>query len=303
MELLRERDVPISDFDRVFRHSRIVAVLVFGLWAPAGVLIYRWATHAHETAFRIAGIVILLTMLLYRDFLLARFRPSNWLIRSARSGLYLKFRSYLNYQLSPDDLTVAFIPYSEISAAWRMTERRVYPSMNRGTSYDRRHMAELEVRCDTTLLDAALAEERRREGPWVRHWYGRSRHKQHDEHIAVVEGTRVRISFDSGVLGLQSFLDSLPSSVTIREPVIEKWSADLKSLSREELERRMTELARSGRPFEAQRIAQQAYYYTDSEAWRLVKSLRRGDVPNYPPEERLSPPSEQTRNGARGATG
>jgi len=46
--------------------------------------------------------------------------------------------------------------------------------------------------------------------------------------------------------------------------------AGTESLDREELERRMTDLARSERKYEAGRIAQMAYHYSRDEASRLV---------------------------------
>jgi len=82
-------------------------------------------------------------------------------------------------------------------------------------------------------------------------------------------------NFRAVVFRLQSFLDYLASHVTICKPATEKWSfvcsfAGTESLDREELERRMTDLARSERKYEAGRIAQMAYHYSRDEASRLV---------------------------------
>jgi hypothetical protein len=50
-------------------------------------------------------------------------RPSNWLARVRNDGLFIQFRSYLNYHLPADALTVFFIPYQEIRSARLVRER------------------------------------------------------------------------------------------------------------------------------------------------------------------------------------
>ena len=56
-------------------------------------------------------------LLIYQKVVTARFRPTNWLVRMTDGGLFIKFRSYSNLGFPDQDLTVAFIPYSDIRSA------------------------------------------------------------------------------------------------------------------------------------------------------------------------------------------
>ena len=57
---------------------------------------------------------------LMRRFVSARFRPSNWLVRMNDTGLFIQFRSYLNYHLPTNDLTIVFVGYTELRLARRL---------------------------------------------------------------------------------------------------------------------------------------------------------------------------------------
>ena len=109
MRLLRLNDVEINPTDRVYRYSRWHAVLVV-IVALGGA---AWAAfHAYTAGWKpgyyIAGVIILFLELL-RRFVTARFRPSNWLVRTNDSGIFIQFRSYLNYHLPADDPTVVVL--------------------------------------------------------------------------------------------------------------------------------------------------------------------------------------------------
>jgi len=72
-------------------------------------------------------LVLLVCLMLMRRILLARLRPSNWLAQIASDGVFIQFRSYLNYQLPADDLTVVFISFSDIRATRLVRERVTIP--------------------------------------------------------------------------------------------------------------------------------------------------------------------------------
>jgi len=111
MRLLRLSDVEIRPTDRPYRYSRwhavVIVIVVLGgaAWA---------AFHAYTTGWKvgyyIASAIILFSQLM-RRFVTARFRPSNWLARANDQGCFIQFRSYLNYHLPADDLTVVFLEY------------------------------------------------------------------------------------------------------------------------------------------------------------------------------------------------
>ena len=68
-----------------------------------------------------------LCLLLYQRLIFGRFRSSNWLLRMTDHGLYVKFRSYLNHHFAAEDLTVVFLPYSEMRSARMVKERQELP--------------------------------------------------------------------------------------------------------------------------------------------------------------------------------
>src|SRR5262245_52784981 len=107
MTLLRASQLQPGNGNRVFRYSRWRAALValvilsfglgslyFGTRQPAGVS--RYASYY-------VGAIVLLGLLTLQRYVTARFRPTNWLARLDASGLYVQFRSYLNYALSDVD--------------------------------------------------------------------------------------------------------------------------------------------------------------------------------------------------------
>src|SRR4051812_4025610 len=114
MKLIRERDVPIGNGDRVYRYSRARAVVAYGTIVAGFAALFVVGSRGHVLPLQIISVIGIFGLSLARRFLAARFRPSNWLVRQSENGLYLHFRSYLNYHFSPDDRTVAFIPYREI---------------------------------------------------------------------------------------------------------------------------------------------------------------------------------------------
>ena len=91
MQLMRLADTPLDRRDRVFQYSK------FG-WLKSLWLAYYVAA------------VIVIYLLILRKLVTARFRSTNWLVRMTDDGLFIKFRSYLNYRFSDEDPTVVLIP-------------------------------------------------------------------------------------------------------------------------------------------------------------------------------------------------
>jgi hypothetical protein len=171
MRLLRLADVPTNARDRVFRYSPRRAVLATGavLGASGGLVALGW----HEgswVAFCAAG-VLLVGLLVLRRLVAARFRPSNWLVRMGDEGVFVQFRSYLNYHFSENDLTVVLIPFREIRSARLVREHRaMIERENASARVDRvtqvsRRLVELELAVDAAPLARALAEESARRAP------------------------------------------------------------------------------------------------------------------------------------------
>jgi len=162
MRLLRSNEDELSPADRVFRYSPALAVLAFLAVATLGatLLLIDWRERFHFPRYigcYIAGILFL-GVLLMRRFLLARLRPSNWLLRMRSDDLLIQFRSYLNYSMTDHEVTVVTIPYRDINSARSGRERgRVLDQ--EGTTEQTRHLVELELAGDLTSLSTALADE------------------------------------------------------------------------------------------------------------------------------------------------
>jgi membrane protein YdbS with pleckstrin-like domain len=119
---MRLADVPLDPRDRVFRYSKLRALLGATMVAAIclAVLLVGWFKSAWPAYFIAA--VLSLCVLMLQKLVTARFRPSNWLLRMTDHGLFIKFRFYLNHHFDVQDLTVVFLPYSEIRTA-RLVEQ------------------------------------------------------------------------------------------------------------------------------------------------------------------------------------
>jgi hypothetical protein len=166
MQLMRLAEVPSDRRDRVFYYSRFRAVTgAAALIALAGgALLWGWLNEVWLSHY--AGAVLLILLLIFQKLITARFRLSNWLLRMTDHGLFIKFRSYLNNHFDDQDLTVVFIPYSEIRSARSVKERRQVPDQDErnrpGTMAKTRRIVEVELAGDSTPLREALARERQR---------------------------------------------------------------------------------------------------------------------------------------------
>jgi hypothetical protein len=109
MRLLRLADVESRIGDLVFYYLRAWAVLVvlIIIGASAAFVIHFGST-GHFLGDYMAAVLIA-SLVVMRRFITARCRPSNWLVRLTSDGPYIQFRSYLNYHLPEEDLTIALV--------------------------------------------------------------------------------------------------------------------------------------------------------------------------------------------------
>src|SRR5215471_9671370 len=172
MYLLRLAEVQTSARDPVFRYSPARALLLaFAAVCASTVLVLIVGREMSFLAYYIAG-VFLFGFILTRRLIIARFRSTNWLVRMNDDGVFIKFRSYLNYHLPAEDPSVVFIPYREILSARRVLERSKVASFSGEVSTQTHHLVEFELAGDPKPLTKALAEEFARRAPQEKHWYG-----------------------------------------------------------------------------------------------------------------------------------
>jgi len=218
MRLLRLQDVEIGPRDRVFRHSRMRALIVWlAGFAATAAFIFNAYTRKWPPGYFFGSFLLLFVLLTLR-MVTARFHPSNWLVRMNETGIYVQYRSYLNYQLPADDPSVVFLSLGEIASARLVKERVETPdSANPGatqTQYLR--YIEIELSGDTALLADALQSERSEQAPLKKNWYGTSSTLYRDYPVTMTAPTFLRIRWDV-VPGAHKFLDVLrPRSLPIR---------------------------------------------------------------------------------------
>jgi len=274
MRLLRLEDVEIHPTDRVYRYSRwhavLVAVVVLGAAAWAAFHAY---TTGWKSGYYIAAAILLFSELL-RRFVTARFRPSNWLARTTDEGVFIQFRSYLNYHLPAADLTVVFISYQELRSARLIKERVQVPSQEGGHGTQYLKYVELELAGDVAPLTDALNTEAGESAPTEKHWYGSGStlYQDHPMHLESAPFLRIRWQVTPGA---HKFLEALRPYTTIADPVsISQDFAHLQGLSREEQQARLRELVRRGETISAIYLARQLHLCSLAEAKQMVDGLK-----------------------------
>jgi len=99
--LLRIADVPASEQDLLFLHPRARALIGAGALLAAGIVSTVLGWQRHTLLLYYVAAVLLGALVVFQGLITARFRPTNWLVRATDDGLYIKFRSYLNYRFPP----------------------------------------------------------------------------------------------------------------------------------------------------------------------------------------------------------
>lgn len=281
MRLLRLQDVEIGLNDRVFRHARLRALIVWlAGFAATTALFFNAYTGKWKPGY-IFGSFLLLFLLLTLRMVTARFHPSNWLVRMNETGIYVQYRSYLNYELPADDPSVVFLSFGEIASA-RLIKERVEtpdPAKTGGTQTQYLRYVELELSGDTAPLAEALQAERGEQAPLEKRWYGTSSTLYRDYPATMTAPTFLRIRWDV-VPGARKFLDALRPYTVIADSVsLTQDFTLLKSLSREDQQQQLRELVARGQTITAIYAARKLYGCSLGEAKEMVDSLRENKVP------------------------
>lgn len=277
MRLLRLSELAIGQNDRVFRHTRWPALIVWLAAFCGDMAMLLSALAGRWKPGYIFGPTLLLFLLAFLRFVLARFRSSNWLVRANETGLFAQYRSYLNDQLPADQPSVLFISYGEIALARLVRERVLTPSTeSSGTRTKFVRYVELELSCDTTPLALALLEERARKPLMRKRWYGGSSTLYLDYPLTISTPQFVRIRWDV-VPGASRFLEYLRPYTKIAEAVsLTKAFTQLQSLGRKDQQEQLRDLAARGDTITAAYIAQKLYGCSLAEADRMVQRWVEG---------------------------
>jgi hypothetical protein len=273
MHLLRTADVPASGQDLLFLHSRARALIAVGALVAAGVAstVLGWQRHALLLYYVAA--VLLGALVVFQGLVTARFRPTNWLVRAANDGLYIKFRSYLNHRFPADQLTVVFIPYHAIRSARVVRERRDLPDYDaspRGASVtvQRATTVVLQLTGDVASVSKAIDDEIRRvmgrDGPSTRY-----------RHAPVRMSSANTLEVDWTVMPRARALVDFLSRRGVPTETVDATTdyAHLETLPRDEQERRLLDLVETGNTIAAIQIARRLYDYDLTRAKQFVDGL------------------------------
>jgi ribosomal protein L7/L12 len=221
------------------------------------------------------GVVLLLALLVLRRYISARFQPTNWLVRTNAQGLYIKFRSYLNYRLPDTDETVVFVSHGEVRSA-RLVRQRVKVADSEGSPSSRTlRFVEFDLGVDATALAKALDAERARHAPSEKRWYGSSSTLYQHYPVRMVSPSLLQVEW-TVVPGWKKFLKSLRPVTRIEEPVATSMDfASLESLSREQQVQRLFALDAQGDTISAVYMARRLYGYSLKDAGEFVDELRK----------------------------
>jgi ribosomal protein L7/L12 len=275
MQLMRLADVPLDPRDRVFYYSRLRAVTGATLLAVVAIaaFVFAWLKDAWPMYY--IGALMALCLLIYQRLIIGRFRSSNWLLRMTDHGLLVKFRSYLNHPFAAQDLTVVFVPYSEIRSARLVKERQELPDRDQqsGTTASTRRTLELELAGNITEFAEALGMERER--VFTKSHRGAEKISTRYHHFPVRRVLPTVLRIEWGVVpSIQTILDALTRHTLVQSAAeATKNYANLDQLSRQEQETRLVELAESGDMIGAIAIARRLYSYDLTAAKQFVEGL------------------------------
>lgn len=279
MQLMRLADVPADPRERVFGYSRPRALIGAAIFVALafGIFLLGWLNDAWLAYY--LGALPLIFLLIFQKLITARFRPSNWLLRMTDHGLFIKFRSYLNHHFDDQDLTVVWIPYSEIRSARSVKERREVPDQDErhrpGAAARIRRTVEFELAADSTPLARALARERER--IFGKSVIGAGKISTRYQHLPVQLAAPAILQIEWGVVpAAQTLLDALTRHTLVRSPaIVSKDLVNLDKLGRAEQEARLVELAESGDMIGAVALARRLYSYDLTAAKQFVEELVR----------------------------
>jgi hypothetical protein len=276
MRLLRLQDVEISANDRIFRHARLRALIIWLAGLAGSVAMFVNAFTGTSKVGYFFGPFLLLFVLFTMGYVTARFHPSNWLVRMNDTGIFVQYRSYLNYRLPDDDPSGVFIKFGEIASAHLLKERVEVPDLAKPGQTNTQFLRyiELELSGDTKPLVSALGSERGESAPMRKTWYGGSSSTLYQDYpVTMTAPPFLRIRWDV-VPRAKAFLEALRPYTVISDTVsLTHDFAHLQSLDRDAQQEQVRVLAARGQTVNAIYTARKLYGCSLEEAKEMVDGL------------------------------
>ena len=274
MKILRDDEVPAPPDAESYQETQWTGLFVgLGLFGTAAPMIaWSLATDGWKSPWLISvvGIVALVVLLIgrfaLRTFLASR-RPESWRVRWDPSGLYLRFRSYLNNGFPANTPAVVHLAPREVGWLRVQDETLETPDEDGDWSLQRKHRwLEIGVKnLDLDPLRDALAEEAKR-----RTLRGA---RVNDFPLSVTRDGTLRLQLRSPEILAHRL--RLAYSVVLPE---ESQSVGFDDMSPGEKEDHVLALAAAGDKFAAIKAARAVYGFDLAEAKAFVEDLQaRGD--------------------------
>jgi hypothetical protein len=209
---------------------------------------------------------------------LAALKKSNWTLRAAPEGVYLKLRNYSDHRLNAADPIVAFIPKREIrnlKFVGQKTRIVTDPEVPEDKHLHKEESLEIALYGeDLAHIETALAEERTRKTPtWSKGITTRAK------------GSDIKLYPDRGVIRVdwKTRKTRLTPSVKEAEAVLGRLyrteteeaaeEAPLLTLSKDAQEDRLREMVRRGDAIGATALVRETQGLTLTDAHQYLKSL------------------------------
>lgn len=253
------------------------ALVAGGLTLAAAVgLAVPVATDAPWWGYLVAGlwsaVMGLIARVMWSTFR-AALQPTNWVLRVDDRGLFLKFRSYLNYAFDSDEPDVLFVPRAAV--AWlRANRQNVSRTDSDGAvSKVRQHYLDIAL-ADGTDLEPIKAQLRTERSLWKRDRFGRSRHGHYP--VSVARGGRLRVAWRAEGTNVRPPLAKALRLLSRWYPLhdaVDGAGGPTAELDRDAQEGRILELAEAGQKIQAIKLTREVYGLSLSDAKAFVEEL------------------------------
>ncbi len=297
LTLIREDQVPFNDAVIISRMSWvghfIVSVFLLGWVAVIGYFVYSETAfsdissilEALITAFfaLVIGAIILVCLIAGLAFLssaLAAMKPDNWVLLATDEGIYIKLRSYYDHQLSSQDRIVVFIPRNEIKQvrSSRQKTRVVYRGDNftnaDDDSFEKYDFLEIKLYGhDLSEIEECLEIEKRRNCPTFLKGVTK---KARGTALKIQPKGIIKLDWKTKATRITPAIDTIITVLSqhYASSAIEgEEQAAIKSLNKEEQEKRLLELASIGNMMDAVILARELYGFDLTEAKRFIDEL------------------------------
>ncbi|MCA9258453.1 MAG: hypothetical protein KDA61_04600 [Planctomycetales bacterium] len=269
---------PTHDAEIVFRDARWHLMILLAIfWS---IPVFWWKVHATWIAYACGALAALLTLPMLASWR-RRGRPDNWVLAIHRDGLWVNLRS-CEFGDAPAGDTVAFIPYSEMSAVRKTVHRYTTANSDSEVTHHRSVYADIQITSpDASQFLALLQADRRRSVP-SRSYFGGvvsvSSGRINRQPVDFLGNDLLRVKFSAGNFALRPrigrFLRALGQYVRVGDELKianEHW----RDLDDADFDQLVHDLVRDGQDVKAIQSLKSRRGMSTTQAHAFVEELRR----------------------------